>query len=298
MTRPDPAHALRSHLDLAPAQAMGVETGVAVECDGYVRESVSYRGREGDRIPAFLFRPAPDRPPGGAVVAFHQHAGAFHLGKSEVAGLAGEPLQAFGPALARRGITVLAPDALTFEDRREHTSGIDPDDGDWLQHYNALAYRLVAGDTLMRKGLDDAQRALTMLLAEGDAPPGRTGVLGHSLGGLVALYLAAVDKRCRFAVVSGALCSFGAQMEAGTGINIFEVVPGLAELLDKADLVRAIAPRPLLAVSATLDPYAADADRVLAEAGHGESLRVEGPHALDQERFDAIVNWVAARAAD
>ena len=76
-------------------------------------------------------------------MVFHQHNGAFHLGKSEVAGLVGDPFQAFGPALARRGIAVLAPDAVSFEDRRASGSGTDPHERDWLQHYNAMAYRLI-----------------------------------------------------------------------------------------------------------------------------------------------------------
>jgi hypothetical protein len=53
---------------------------------------------------------------------------------------------------------VLAPDSICFEERRKNKSGIEPDagDADWLQHYNEMSYRLVKGDTLMRKVLDDA----------------------------------------------------------------------------------------------------------------------------------------------
>jgi len=49
-------------------------------------------------VPALLL--VPEHPCGAGVVALHQHNSQWHLGKSEVAGLAGEPLQAFGPALA------------------------------------------------------------------------------------------------------------------------------------------------------------------------------------------------------
>lgn len=42
-----------------------------------------------------------------AVLINHQHNGERHLGKSEVCGLAGNPLQAFGPELARHGFVVL-----------------------------------------------------------------------------------------------------------------------------------------------------------------------------------------------
>lgn len=297
MPRPDPAARLRAHLGLEAPGPVEAHVGAPVCLDGYERRVVRYEGLEGDAIPAYLFTPL-DREARGAVVVFHQHAGAFHLGKSEVAGLGGDPHQALGPALARRGVAVLTPDALTFEDRRAGASGTEPADGDWLQHYNALAYRLLEGDTLMRKHLDDAQRAVSVL--GGLEAPGRVGVVGHSFGGLEALYLAALDARVRFAVVSGALCSVGARVEAGTGINMFEVVPGLAGLVDAADLVRSIAPRPLLVVSSTDDPHSADADRVVEAAGAPsvEHVRVEGPHALDAGRVEVLLDWVEARAAE
>jgi dienelactone hydrolase len=140
---------------------------------------------------------------------------------------------------------------------------------------------------------------LSVLLEQEDVVPERAGVAGHSYGGTTALYHAAVDDRCRFAGVSGALCSFEARQSAGTGINMFEVVPGISNLLDAGDLVEAIAPRPLLIVSATDDPYSADADRVVAgaDSSHVSEIRVEGPHDLDPARFDAIVSWVAEQAS-
>jgi hypothetical protein len=49
-----------------------------------------------------------------AIFAHHQHAGQFHLGKSEVVGLAGNPDQAYAAELAERGYVVIAPDAVTF----------------------------------------------------------------------------------------------------------------------------------------------------------------------------------------
>lgn len=90
---------------------------------------------EETEIPAFLFVPDGDGPFPAAVV-FHQHAGERHLGKSEVAGLAGDPLQAFGPMLAALGFVVLAPDSIAFEDRRQGRSGLEADeDADWLEHF-------------------------------------------------------------------------------------------------------------------------------------------------------------------
>jgi dienelactone hydrolase len=285
-------------LQLAPPTAVEPRTLTATECDGFSRESVSYPGDDGREIPAFRFVPAGSDRVGGVVV-FHQHNGEFHLGKSEVAGLAGNPMQAFGPALARRGLVVLAPDAETFEDRRAQTRGIDPHAKDWQQHYNGMAYRLLNGDLIMRKHLDDAQRAVSALLAHPRVAPDRVGICGHSFGGTVSLYLGALDERCRFVCSSGAARSFADRQASGTGIGMIEVIPGFANHYEIADVVSAIPPRDLLLVSATNDEYSADADQVLQQAGlRGivDHVRTNGGHELDSFRFEAITDWVASHA--
>ncbi|WP_101925059.1 MULTISPECIES: alpha/beta hydrolase family protein [Luteimonas] len=288
---------LRERLRLATPVPVAFERGNAVAFDGYTRQRIDYRGLEGDTIPAFLFTPTA-QPAEGGVVVFHQHNGEFHFGKSEVAGIVGSPHQAFGPALARRGLAVLAPDALTFEDRRGQVHGVEPHYYDWLQHYSAMSYRLLDGDTLMRKGLDDAQRALSVLIDAAELDARRVGIAGHSYGGYTALYHAAVDPRCRFACISGAVCSFDTRRREETGITLFEAVPRLAQLLDTHDLLAAIGPRPTLVVSGTEDKYSRDADQVVARVAGDfiTALRVERGHALDQERFDAIVEWLVAQA--
>lgn len=289
---------LRERLGLAAPAPVPFEHGDADAFDGFTRQRIEYRGLEGDTIPAFLFTPTGRRLQGGVVV-FHQHNGEFHFGKSEIAGEVGSPFQAFGPALARRGLAVLAPDALTFEDRRGKVSGTAPHDYDWLQHYSAMSYRLLDGDTLMRKGLDDAQRALSVLIDAAKLDERRVGIAGHSYGGYTALYHAAVDARCRFACISGAVCSFDTRRREDTGITLFEAVPGLAQLIDTHDVLSAIGPRPTLVVSGTEDKYSRDADQVVAKVAGDfiTELRVDRGHALDHERFDAIVDWLISRVA-
>lgn len=295
----DLATTLRAQLGLAAPVPVTFERGEVVACDGYDRERIEYRGLEGDVIPAFLFTPR-GRDPLGGVVVFHQHNGEFHFGKSEVAGLVGDAFQAFGPALARRGLVVLAPDAISFEDRRAAVRGVEPDHYDWLQHYNAMSYRLIDGDTLMRKVLDDAQRAVSVLLSVPGVQAHRTGIAGHSYGGYTALYHAALDARCRFACISGAVCSFATRRRENTGFTLFESVPGLARLLDTHEVLAAIGPRPTLVVSGTQDKYSRDADAVVAKAGGDfiTGLRVDRGHALDPERFEAIVEWIVERVSE
>jgi dienelactone hydrolase len=272
--------------------------------DGYVELRVSYVGVEED-VPALLLVPD-GAGPFPAVLANHQHNSQWHLGKSEVAGLAGDPLQAFGPALARAGLVVLAPDAVGFEDRRYTGTGIDERDDDWLQYFNEMVYRLLSGRLLVTTVLGDAACGLSALVADERVDGSRIGSVGHSHGGNVTIVLAALDERVRFACASGSACSYKRRMRDRSGIEFSQVIPGILNLADIDGLLGLIAPRPLLLLSATEDPYSADAPDVVQTAtgaweavGAGEKLehvRYEGGHALTPERTEKIVSWVTCRA--
>lgn len=273
-----------------------------VEEDGFTRYLIVYKGLELDDIWAYLLMPMGEGP-FPAVLVHHQHAGQRHLGKSEVVGLAGEKWQAFGPELARRGIAVLAPDSICFEDRRKNRMGLEPDEeNDFIQHYNEMCHRLVQGDNLMRKILEDAALAITLLWNHHRIDEGRIGVLGHSYGGTTALFQTALDRRISFACSSGAACTYQHKFRHGTGLEMALVIPGFAERFDLPDLVRCIAPRELLLVSATEDKYSKDADQIVEngkdvyQALEARSAlchkRYEGGHPLTEERFQFIVQWL------
>jgi dienelactone hydrolase len=290
-----------------PKPAMEFEVLATHAEPSFERLAVTYRSLDGDAIPALLLLPKQMGEPAAAVVVHHQHNGERHFGKSEVCGLAGDPLQAFGPALAERGIVVLAPDSICFEDRRPNAAGTSPHEDDWLQHYNEMTYRLVRGDTLMRKVLEDAEAAVSVLLGLRTVDSSRIGVLGHSYGGNTAMFQSALDERVRFACSSGAVCSYRDKMRRGTGIEMAEVLPGVLERFDVDELLRLAAPRPLLVVSAVRDQYSFDADEIVREAAPAyaaagapralEHCRYEGEHAITRERFDRIVAWLEHVAA-
>ncbi len=291
----------------APRAAAAAETLEAVPQRGYLRTLVTYRSADGDTIPAYLLLPDGGGP-FPAVLVQHQHNGQYHLGKSEPAGVAGDQLQAFGPALARRGIAVLAPDSICFEDRRHQRKGREPDAGDQLQHQNEFAYRLVTGDLLARKVIADSALAVSLLAALPAVRSDQIGMLGHSYGGSTVLFHAPLDERVRFACASGAACSYRARMAARTGIELAQVIPGFTQRFELDDLARCMAPRPLLLVSAGSDPYSADAHAIEDEVRPTydaldardalEHLRVDGGHELTRDRFEQIVAWTHVRCAE
>jgi len=310
----DQRSALRSFIglqELDPSAAV-VNVHESVQLAGFSRSKITFAS-DGELVEAFYFEPAVKRPI--AVVVLHQHNSQWHIGKSEIAGLVADPLQAFGPALARAGISVLAPDAVGFESRctashgREATPPRAPDlnadrrstESEWLQYYNHAMHRVARGELLMRKVLIDVANATSALSAlTGIA---KIGVAGHSYGGNVALFAGALDTRLAFTVSSGALCSYQHKFAHGVGLEMALVIPGFAARFDFDDLLRCIAPRSVLIVSSDADPLTGDAEAlvdgsrpIFERLGAADRLchfRVPGPHALDQVRHEFIVEWIS-----
>jgi dienelactone hydrolase len=275
----------------------------STEKNGYERKLIEFDSYEGAVIAYLLVPNAVSKNP--AILINHQHNGERHLGKSEVCGLAGNPLQAFGPVLARNGFVVLAPDSICFEERRKGAQGIIPlsGDGDFLQHYNEMCYRIVKGETLMKKVLLDSMNGITLLSGLSFVDSKNIGTLGHSYGGNTVLFLSALDGRINFSCASGSACTYQNRMTNYVGIEMASVIPGFNQKYDIQDLVRCIAPRRLLVVSAEDDKYSKDADFTIEQAlpsyeEHNNEInlchmRYPGGHALTEERFDFIVKWIS-----
>lgn len=274
--------------------------------DGYTRQLIEYDSY-GDKVIAFLLLPEIlDKNP--AILINHQHNREHHLGKSEVCGLAGNPLQAFGPELAKRGFVVLAPDSICFEERRKNAHGIDPlsDDGDFWHHYNEMCYRILKGDFLMKRVLDDAMNGITLLSNLIYVDNKSIGTLGHSYGGNTVLFLSALDERIAFSCASGSACTYENRMINNVGIEMASVIPNFHGKYDIYDLVSCIAPRRLLIVSAEDDKYSRDASYIVEKASLTYSekkalynlyhKRYQGGHGLMKERFDFIIEWIDTHA--
>lgn len=192
--------------------------------NGYTRQLIEYDSY-GDKVRAYLLLPDKlDHNP--AILIHHQHNREHHLGKSEVCGLAGNPLQAFGPALAQRGFVVLAPDSICFEDRRQDTT---VEGFDFWQHFHEMCYRILQGEYLMKKVLDDAMSGISLLAGLEFVDSKKIGTLGHSYGGNTVLFLSALDERISFSCASGSACTYKNRMQNGVGIEMASVIPGFIQ---------------------------------------------------------------------
>lgn len=272
--------------------------------DGYTRQLIEYDSY-GDTVSAFLLLPETlDKNP--AILINHQHNRERHLGKSEVCGLSGNPLQAFGPVLAKKGFVVLAPDAICFEDRRKNAHGTEclSEDTDFWQHYNEMCYRIIKGESLMKKVLYDAINGISLLSELAYVDNKRIGTLGHSMGGNTVLFLSALDERITFSCASGSACTYENRIKNDVGIEMASIIPNFHSKYDIYDLVSCIAPRRLLIVSAEDDKYSKDASYIVEKAGStylGLSAiqnlyhkRYPGGHGLTKERFDFIIEWLTS----
>ena len=263
--------------------------GPTIDEGAFTRALVTYVVEAERQASAWLLIPQGEAPPNGwpAVLAIHQHANQYDLGKAEPAGLAGNAMYAYGQELCRRGYIVLCPDLLCFEDRRpayEIRQANRTLDDAKNERFEFTRY-LLAGSCLQTKYLHDLTCAIDFLTTFPGVNRERLGVIGHSLGGLEALWLTWYDTRITAAVSS---CGFGllrTLVRDGINHGFAMYVPGILEVCDLDALVAALAPRPFLLTAGETDPiFPIDGVR---------SLVTKAQHRYTQEgvpeRFQAIL---------
>ena len=142
--------------------------------------------------------------PAPAVAVWHQHNGQWHLGKSEPAGLAGNPMHHTGVALVREGYVVLCPDALCFEERQN----ADLQAGDF-ERFEFLRY-VVAGKCMAWKNILDMRRAIDYLCSRPEVRPQHIGCYGHSMGSTHTWLVGPWEPRLRCLVGNCCLPTYAA----------------------------------------------------------------------------------------
>lgn len=161
-----------------------------------------------ENIPAYIL--IPDFQNGKGIVALHQHAMEYDLGKSEPAGLkAGKcgPDFTYGKELAERGYTVLCFDFKTFEERQYTHSSLQAHFSERFAKQEAV----LDGIELMGVNVLDVMQSMTILSQEGITD---IGLIGHSLGATVAAYALAMDTRIKTAVANCGVASFDSVRKA------------------------------------------------------------------------------------
>lgn len=227
-----------------------------VRTDYGTREFVEYAVAPGERVRAFLLSPPGRRRRRPGVIASHQHAGQYWLGKSEPAGLSANAMYHYGVELCRQGCVVLCPDHLGFEERQpgeiERREGTAPDGRE--NEAVLFADCLLRGSSLTAKYLFDLCQALDVLAQDERVEAARLGAIGHSLGGQTALWLAFYDERVRAAFSSCGFSTLEAIQRHRIPHNFAAYLPGLLGVGDMGDVVAGVAPRAFGMSHGTRDP--------------------------------------------
>ena len=275
--------------------------------DGYIKRTVSYDVEPGERVRAYLLIPdgAAEAAEHPGILAIHQHAGQWHIGKSEVVGDVWEiqeDMYAYGRDLVKRGYVVLCPDVLCFEERvpecfRQRGSGGDGERFEFTR-------RIQHGSCLQAKCLHDLSAALDVLCGLSFVDEGRIGAIGHSMGGQSAVWITWYDQRIRAGISS---CGFGEVQTIFRDCvnhNYALYVPGMANVCDMEGVLCGIAPRAFALTAGAEDAIfpidgvrriAAEAEAQYARLGISERFMADvfcGGHCFAQAQKDRLYPWL------
>jgi formylglycine-generating enzyme required for sulfatase activity len=193
------------------------------EWPGCVRQEVEFNSTPGRRIKAVVTVPRTGTPPYPAIVCIHGHGGSRYVVYDPANAYKG-----FAAELAGTGYVTIAADVGQHE-------------------------VFESGRTLMGERLWDMMRCVDYLVSMKEVDKTAVGCAGLSLGGEMAMWLAAMDERVAACVSAGFLTVMD-QMEHSH--CMCWKFPGLRELVDFADIYSLIAPRPLLCQNGLREPPA------------------------------------------
>jgi dienelactone hydrolase len=209
---------------------------------GLVRERLQFAAADGMRIPAILQYPS-ERRIRPAILVIPGHVPSDDSGLRQLTDAADSYQHAAATALAQHGFVTLA-----FELRGFGLLG--------LRHgaeHSAVAYNaLLNGSFYKALVIDDASRALGVLRALPHVDRKRVGVTGASMGGELAVNLAALDESIAAIAASGyggnAGLLNGLEGPDTVMVHYCHIIPGAWSFLRREDMTLLLAPRPTLIV--------------------------------------------------
>lgn len=222
---------VREHLGLKyfRAEQVEVQEGESDLISGVLRQKILITAQDGLKLPAYVMRPLELAGPAPALIVM-----AGHGTIKQTAGVVHSDHRSNALALAQRGFVTLALEERGFGELDE------------VDHLTLDQVGRLFGRPWLGTVIDDALRALDYLESRLDVDAKRIGATGLRLGGGIALFLGALDERVRAVFVQGYLGgTVSPALIPGHGCDF---VPDLHRFADMSDVMRLVAPRPVLYV--------------------------------------------------
>jgi len=180
------------------------------EDDASIGREIVFTTQGGERVPGDLLLPKQGRAPYPAVLLLHGLGNDRHRWWRE-------DRRALADRLLAAGIAVFAIDLELHGDRA------------WRNDYQSPVY-LTLGDTRFVRNRDmviqstlDARRALALLREREEVDGSRLGVVGYSMGAMIATFLAVLEPRLAGVVA----CALPTTEQPQTAIDPFQFAPRL-----------------------------------------------------------------------
>jgi len=269
------------------------------ERDGYKVENVMFESQPDFWVTGNLYLPAGGSGPYPGIISPCGHS-------SEARGY--PEYQSVYVHFARNGFVVFAYDPIGQGERRYFWNPMTHTDdlGGPVTWNHSLPGQLLLlmGEDLTHYFIWDGMRAIDYLLTRPEVDSKRIGCAGHSGGGTLTKFIAALDERVQCAAINeGGTANrwpidIPMYMPMGTGDTEQHLFPGELYGVDNVDLHAAVAPRPLLVTIEHLSrPFNRAADAIRARydlLGVPDNFRVvpaDDPHAWTVKLRLANVDW-------
>jgi dienelactone hydrolase/pimeloyl-ACP methyl ester carboxylesterase len=287
---------------------LNARTTGKVQRDGYVVEKVIFESQPGFHVTALLFLPDAARlkPPYPGVVVPVGHTGN---------GKAWDEYQTMGALLALNGMVGLVYDAIDESERLQYRGERGPFVFDKMwgsELHGTYGHMMIqVGSVLLGRNTAwfevwDTMRAIDYLQSRPEVDPQRIGLTGHSGGGIITAYVAALDDRVQAAAPSCYLSSLPTVIRTvGPQDAEQQTWAALSAGPQPTDLLMLRAPVPTLFCAASADVYFdirgswrafRYAKRLYARLGFAERIEIletGGPHSYNRLQREGIARWMS-----
>jgi dienelactone hydrolase len=236
----------------------------------YVREKIVFTGGRGDRVPAYLAVPKTETPPYPVVLQLHAGASSKEAWWESDSFERGQHLTR---ALLASGIAVVCLDAQFHGERSANNDYLSLREMYFEKQWH-VRYR-----DLLVESSRDWLRSLDYLATRPEIDLRGVAAIGHSMGGLIAIYLTALDPRIRTLVAC-----VGALSEKW--LLPLDPINFAARIRDKNVLMMAGRSDPLISIEATEQVFGAIA------CNNKQLVTYDSEHRLPDAYIDRAASWL------